>query len=37
MDTLEAEMRRLEKVTMEDYTVGKRTVGIGVMTTQEVI
>ena len=26
MDTLEAEMRRLEKVTMEDYTVKKRTV-----------
>ena len=37
MDTLEAEMRRLEKVTMEDYTVKKRTVGIGVMTAQEAI
>ena len=37
LDTLEAEMRRLEKVTMEDYTVKKRTVGIGVMTAQEAI
>ena len=37
MDALEAEMRRLEKVTMEDYTVKKRTVGIGVMTAQEAI
>lgn len=37
MDTLEAEMRRLEKVTMDDYTIKKRTVGIGVMTAQEAL
>ena len=37
LDVLEAEMRRLEKVTLDDYTVKKRTVGIGVMTAQEAV
>lgn len=37
MDELETEMRRLEKVTMDDYTIKKRTVGLGVMSAEEAL
>lgn len=37
MDTLETEMRRLEAVTMDDYTVKQRTVGVGVLSAEEAL
>lgn len=37
MDVLEAEMRRLEKVTMDDYTIKQRTVGLGVLSAEEAL
>ncbi|MEG2004795.1 MAG: nickel-dependent hydrogenase large subunit [Bilophila sp.] len=37
MDTLETEMRRLENVILNDYTVKKRTVGVGILTAQQAL
>ena len=37
LDEIETEMRRLEKVTMDDYTIKTRTVGLGVLSAEEAL
>lgn len=37
LNVLETEMRRLEATCTDDYTIRKRTVGVGVLTAEQVI
>ena len=37
LDILETEMRRLEKVTADDYTIRTRTVGLGVLSAEQAL